>query len=217
VQKHSNKIVFFFFLFIMISFSSITLAAVDYNQIIVEDSSNYLDSGQKESLEGLIKKLPEIYRVVILNSTVPDVENASKTIFEYRKLSEDTILILVLTNDKQIFMYTGEALQKKGLNQEFFKQEINNYFVPYAQNGFVYDGLVQLVQEISKDLPKFLVAEKNSPKLPDQPKEMLATVIEEAPSEKSPIIYNIAGVIAIIIIGFVLSKGILTKRSIDKK
>ncbi|OEF98967.1 hypothetical protein BHF71_10500 [Vulcanibacillus modesticaldus] len=137
---------------------------------IIEDAYQYFTDEEIEFIKEEIEKLPENYKFIILSSITGDIKEISKALFNNRNFSQDTILILILKDDRKIYITTGDVLEKKGLDQEFFNREIESYFLPKVDEGNVAYALVNLARGISNDIPKQLVKEKNSPKIPTPPK-----------------------------------------------
>lgn len=145
-----------------------TNVKADSNKI-VEDTYNYFTNEEIKYIEQAATQLPEVYRFLILPkiSSDVDIKQMAESLFEFRSFSQDTIFILLITDEKKIYITTGEALQKKELNEEFFNTEIYKYFVPIAKDKkSTAEGLVELSKGISKDIPLFLETTKGSVKLP---------------------------------------------------
>lgn len=141
----------------------------DSSNTIVEDTFNYFSAEEKQYIEQTVNQLPEVYRFLLLPSISDDVDikQMAESLFKLRNFSQDTIFILLITDEKKIYITTGEALQKKDLNQEFFNTEIYKYFVPVAKDKkSIAKGLVGLSEGISKDIPLFIETKKSSVKLP---------------------------------------------------
>lgn len=186
------------------------------NFTYVEDTYQYFTFEEKLAIEEKIKQLPETYKVVVLPTVNGSIESAAESLFEYQDLSQDTILIILLTNDKSIYAFTGDALQQKGLDSLFFEQEIEKYFVPSVQSKSVSQALIDLIDGISMDIPKYLVKDKNAPKLPDPP-DTAVSVQEEVPWYKTNLVYGLIVVMVILIFGYIFSKDFYKKKSQQKK
>ncbi|HDT11775.1 MAG TPA: TPM domain-containing protein, partial [bacterium] len=167
---------FFFLMFIVIFVSlSQTSVANEMQNTFIEDKKDCFTSSEKEAIENEIKKLPENYRIIVIPSIHGDLDEIGRAIFTQRKLSQDTILILIVTENKKIMAFTGEVLANKGLNSSFFQREIELYFVPSVKEKGLSEATIELVKGISKDIPQFLVKDKNSPKIPDVPENVDAS------------------------------------------
>lgn len=186
------------------------------NFTYVEDTYQYFTFEEKLAIEEKIKQLPETYKVVVLPTVYGSIESAAESLFEYRNLSQDTILIILLTNDKSIYAFTGEALQQKGLDSLFFEQEIEKYFVSSVQSKPVSQALIDLIDGISADIPKYLVKDKNSPKIPDPPDTALSAQ-EEVPWYKTNLVYGLIAVMVILLFGYIFSKDLYKKKSQQNK
>ncbi len=199
-----------FFLLLMFAISplqQIVYANLNSSQeTIVEDSEAYFTQEERESIENEAKSLPEMYKIIILPSFHGKIEDIGQALFTYKKLPQDTILILVLTEDKQIMGMTGEALQKRGIDASFFQYEIETYFVPVINNTGLAQATIELVQGISKDIPKFIIKDKDSPKIPESPKNISFAKKEEEKKywDDSLIVYSMIGVGGILFLSWIM-------------
>ena len=205
------KTIFLLVFSIMLSSISLVYASEEKGNII-EDTYGYFTTDEQKGIESEVEKLPEIYKLIVLPTVYGSIENSGRAFFEHKGLSQDTILILILTDDKKIFAMTGEALKERGLDTPFFEQEIENYFVPSVKTKSVAEAIVDLVQGISSDLPKYIQKNKNSPKLPDPPKTLVIAKGLVNNWDFIKILYVSLSVVLIIIIGLIFSKGIYRKR-----
>lgn len=204
-MKRFSGIIFFLLILIsMFSFSHYSVLAESSDEIIIEDTQNYLTNTEKEYIEDEVKKLPENYKIIILPSIHGELDEMSKALFLHRNLSQDTILILVVTEDKKITAVTGEALQNKGLNKNFFSQEIANYFVPSELQQGLSVGIVQLTQGISKDIPKFLVKEKNSLTIPAKPENDTNSEHDQMFWERNKMVLFLTGILIFLFAWWIL-------------
>jgi len=213
LNKIMKKVYFFLILTILIlSSNTIVNANTKESFTYVEDTDQYFTVEEKLAIEEKIKKLPETYKVVVLPTVYGSIESAAESLFDYRDLSQDTILIILLTNDKSIYAFTGEALQQKGLDSLFFQQEIERYFVPSVKSKPVSQALIDLIDGISMDIPKYLVKDKNSPKLPDPPETVLSPQ-EDIPWYKTNLVYGLIVIVVILVLGYIFSKDFYKKKS----
>ncbi len=207
-------IVFSLLLCIFTSTSIVVEANSDDKYPIVEDSYKYFTDEEIQNIEITAKQLPEVYRYLILPSinSNTDIKEMAESLFNFRNFSQDTIFILVITDEKKIYITTGEALQKKDLNVEFFNNEIDKYFVPIVkEKKSIEQGLIELSKGISKDIPLYLETNKSSLKIP-QPPEDNEFVDEPEPSSSKSIIIWI-GIIA----AFLLALWLILKMYFNKK
>lgn len=227
-----NKVYFFLILTILIlsSYTVVNVSAttntstntstnttnINESFTYIEDTYQYFTFEEKVAIEEKIKQLPETYKVVVLPTVYGSVESAAESLFEYRDLSQDTILIILLTNDKSIYAFTGDALQQKGLDSLFFEQEIEKYFVPSVKSKSVSQALIDLIDGISVDIPKYLVKDKNSPKLPDPPDTALSAQ-EDVPWYKTNLVYGLIVLLLILLFGYIFSRDLHKKRSQQNK
>ncbi|MGD9676743.1 MAG: TPM domain-containing protein [Vulcanibacillus sp.] len=142
----------------------------DSNIVTVEDTYKVFTNEEVQNIEEVANSLPEVYRFVIFPTISEDVEIGAmaESIFETKNFSQDTIFILVITDERKIHITTGEALQKKELNELFFNTEILKYFVPVVKDKKgIPAGLVELIKGISNDIPQFIEKDKSSVELPE--------------------------------------------------
>ncbi len=203
--------IFVTFILLILSFN-LNVKAISQEKSSIEDSYHFFTDEEKSAMDDEINQLPEIYKIIILPTVHSSIENIGKTYFKHNNLSQDTILILVVTDDKKIFATTGEALQKKGLDDAFFQQAINNYFVPSAKTKHIYEALIDLIQGISKDIPKYIVNEKNPPKIQIPSEQAVSTPKNDEANHPSKLLYIIVTGVAVLVTGFIFSKGIYIKK-----
>lgn len=197
----------------MLSIHSPVQAVEGNNTYIIDDTYRFFTEDEKIKIQDEVKKLPETYKIVILPTVHGSIENSGKTIFKYQQLSQDTILIMVWTDDKKIYGTTGDFLKKKGLDDTFFQKEIDTYFVTNAKTKPVSEALISLIQGISKDIPKHIYKDKVTPKLPDPPKEDSMVIVDNEQTESnSKIIYGVLGLSAILVLGLIVTKGKFIKK-----
>ncbi len=167
-------IVFTLFLVVFVSAGVVVMADTNDNNLIIDDSSNYFTEKEIEYIEKIVIQLPETYRFYILPSLTSDsdINFLADSLFDIKKFSQDTIFILVVTDERKIHITTGDALQKKELNEEFFNNEIIKYFIPTViSKNDVAQGLAELAIGISKDIPLYLETSKTSVAIPEVPAE----------------------------------------------
>jgi len=161
----------------LFSFTLQSIARVkEDNQLkSIDDPNHYFTEDELMQLEKGIKDLPESYKIILLPSIKGSIEETAETFYKIRQYSQDTILIIAAAEQKEIFIITGEALEKKGLNKEFFTNEIDRYFVPTIKNDTLANALIYLMKGISKDISKQIIEteRKEVPKIPTPPKEAL--------------------------------------------
>lgn len=221
LNKIIKKVYFFLILTILILSSyTVVIAATNTNTmdsfLYVEDTYQYFTLEEKFAIEEKIKQLPETYKVIVLPTVYGSIESAAEWLFESRDLSQDTILIIILTNDKSIYAFTGDALQQKGLDSLFFEQEIEKYFVQSVKSKPVSQALIDLIDGISMDIPNNLVKDKNSPKIPDPPDTALSAQ-EDIPWYKTNLVYGLIVLLVILIFGYIFSRDLHKKRSQQNK
>lgn len=193
-------IVFSLLLCVFANTSLFVMASPDDKNLIVEDSNNYFTEEEILYIEKAAKQLPEVYRYLIIPSinSNTDIKQMAESLFNFRKFSQDTIFILVITDEKKIYITTGEALQKKDLNVDFFNNEIDKYFVPIVkEKKSIAQGLVELSKGISKDIPLYLETNKSSLTIPQPPEDNQYVDDSESSSNVLTIVW-----IGIIIISF---------------
>ena len=179
---------------------------------LIDDPNHYFTEEELKLMEKEIRELPESYKLIMLPSIKGSIEEAAKTFFNIRQYSQDTILILTVADQKQIFILTGEALEKKGLNKEFFSNKINQYFVPEIKNNTVANSLIWLMKGISRDISKQIIETegKDVPKIPTPPQEKL----QEDKSELvfRPIFWIISLTLSVILIWLIAKKTLKTHK-----
>ncbi len=137
---------------------------------MIEDESGYLTKEQKNVIENEIRSLPEVFRIILVPKIDSAIDVKAKELFTEKQLSEDTILILAVVEHREVYIMTGEALQKRGLNDPFFQKEISQFFVPVIKTGAIDQAMIQLTKGISKDITTSLrEKDKDSPKIPESP------------------------------------------------
>ncbi|TCS81264.1 putative membrane protein YgcG [Tepidibacillus fermentans] len=168
----------FIILFVMTLFflSHSVFAEEQLQKSMIEDDANYLSKEKKESIEKEMQHLPEVFRIVFLPKIDSAIDIKGKELFTEKQLPEDTILILAVVDQRKIQIITGEALQKKGLDDTFFQKEIEQYFVPGVKTGAMDQAFIQLTKGISKDIAAGIKVqdkkEKDSPKIPMPPQQV---------------------------------------------
>lgn len=179
---------------------------------LIDDLNHYFTDEELKLMEKEIKELPESYKLIMLPSIKGSIEEAAKTFFKIRQYSQDTILILTVAEQRQIFILTGEALEKKGLNKEFFSNKINQYFVPEIKNNTVANSLIWLMKGISRDISKQIIETegKDVPKIPTPPQEKLQ-------EDKSGFMFNsifwiISLILSLIFIWLIAKKTLKTRK-----
>lgn len=171
MRNIKRKICLIAIIFIFVNISAIVLAESSVEDVRIEDTNNYFTQEELTLIEDEILYLPEVYKFIILPSIDMDIKDMANLLFERRGFSQDTILILILTNDKRIYITTGEALQKKELNEDFFNIEIDKYFFPAVKEQSICQALLDLTIGISCDIPEHLAKEKSSIKIPNPVEE----------------------------------------------
>jgi len=83
----------------------------DSNIVTIEDSYKVFTNEEVQNIEEVANSLPEVYRFVIFPTISEDVEIGAmaESIFETKDFSQDTIFILVITDERKIHITTGEA------------------------------------------------------------------------------------------------------------
>jgi len=157
---------------VLLSFTShwIIFAQEPLQKSKIEDESGYLTLEQKTTIGKEIQSLPEVFRIIFIPKIDSAIDVKAKELFKEKQLAEDTILILAVVEHREVYIITGEALQKKGLNDVFFQKEINQYFVPAVKIGSIDEAIIQLTKGINKDITGNLSEkDKDSPKIPEAP------------------------------------------------
>ncbi|MFV9510235.1 TPM domain-containing protein [Tepidibacillus sp. LV47] len=175
LRVRQNLLMIFMLLFLF-AFSYTIFAKDQPQKSVVEDHSNFLTKEQKEAIEKEMNHLPEVFRIIFLPRIDSAIDVKAKELFMEKQLPEDTILILAIVDQRKIQIITGEALQKKGLDDSFFQKEIEQYFVPAVKIGAVDQAFIQLTKGISKDIVASIKEkekkEKDSPKIPEPPQQV---------------------------------------------
>lgn len=172
--KTSRKIV----LILIISLASMVLlpsaALADSNggQTVLVDLYDYFTSAEREAIEANARKLPESYRYMIMPVVEEDfdIKGDARKIFANRGFSQDTIFMLIYSGAHEIYITTGESLKQKKLDDEFFEQELETYFIPIVvAGGTVAQALIELTNAISRDIPGRIDTGKNEITIPEPP------------------------------------------------
>lgn len=192
-----------FLVLILSNQGRIIITKAEEKDFVVDDPYQYFSESDKERIENEVKKLPEIYKIIVLPSGKEGIDLEAKTMFQQRNFSQDTIMILIFTDQKEIFAVTGEALQKKGLDAAFFKTEIEQYFVPNVKAGSVPLALINLTKGISQDFSKYLVEKKDSPKIPETPIKLIAEEDHSSTNNVNQIVW-IVGLFILIVIFWIV-------------
>lgn len=195
----------FTFILIFLIFSLAIKVDANSNNII-DDNNQYFNSDERKAIESELEILPEFYKIIVLPSVTGTIEDTSTALFKHRQLSQDTILILVLTEDKKIFATTGEALEKKGLDEAFFKQEIENYFMPVINNESLSQAIIELAKGISMDVPNFIVKEKNMIRIPETPESAPKSDSEYDSWKNLKLLYWVGGLIIILMFWLLIKR-----------
>lgn len=221
LNKIMKKVYFFLILTILIlspytvvnaaTNTSLNTDTID-SFLYIEDTYQYFTLEERHAIEEKIKQLPETYKVIVLPTVYGSIESAAEWLFESRDLSQDTILIIILTNDKSIYAFTGDALQQKGLDSLFFEQEIEKYFVKNVKSKPVSQALIDLIDGISMDIPNNLIKDKNLPKIPDPPDTALSAQ-EDIPWYKTNLVYGFIALLIILLFGYIFSRDFHKKRA----
>jgi len=212
ISSGKAKFLILSLIFIVLFGFSLTTEAKSFQnnkENTIEDSTQLLSDADKEQIEKEGKRLPEIYKIIVLPTASDSIQETAKTYFEHRQFSQDTIMILILSDDREIFVMTGEALQKKGLDTAFFEKQITEHFVPSVKDGNITAAISNLMNGISNNIAKQLAdknEKKDAPKIPEPQNNIVASTNIEKASSKSNPLSMISGsiIILLIIIWFVL-------------
>lgn len=203
----TSKIIIILLIFVFVSAGTITYAESSSTDVLIEDTYGYFSQEEISVIEQEVLLLPEVYRFIVLPSIDMGIKDMAEFLFEHRGFSQDTILILLLTDDKQIYITTGEALQKKELNEEFFHTEIDKYFFPSVNDKSIAQALLELTKGISNDIPEYLAKEKSSIKIPNPVEESQDVEVNESTMYVQQIILVGAIILFIVILWIFFSKG----------
>lgn len=209
-----NRLIYFSLILtiLILSFPTFVDASTKQQFNFIEDKYNYFTEEEKLAIEEEIKNLPETYEIIVLPTVNGSVDKVAEEFFDYQEVTQDTILILVLTEDRKINIFTDEALEKRGIDENFFSLAIENYFNPSVKsNEPVSEALIDLINGISQDIPKYIASEKNAPKIPETP------AVESLPEEddswfKPNLIYGLIALTIIFLLGYIFSKGLYRRK-----
>lgn len=151
---------------------TMALAASLNSDKILSDPYNYFTEEEQLAIIETAKDLPESYRYLITPSDKSDydIKVDAKKIFNNLAFSQDTIFILIYSGEHEIYITTGDSLKQKNLDDQFFQQEIESYFIPnVSEQGNVADALIELTKGISRDIPSQLDTCKNEITIPESP------------------------------------------------
>ncbi len=148
------------------------VATSSNNNQILGDPFDYFTEEERAAIIETALELPESYRYLITpaDKTDYDIKTEAKKIFNNLEFTQDTIFILIYSGKREIYITTGDSLQQRKLDDQFFRQEIEAYFIPYVTNtGDVAGALIELTKAISKDIPSQLDTCKNEIAIPQSP------------------------------------------------
>ncbi len=148
------------------------LANNNGNDLILVDLYDYFTQAERDAIEANARKLPENYRYMIMPVTEDeyDIKADARKIFTNRGFSQDTIFLLIYSGAHEIYITTGDSLKQKKLDDEFFSQELETYFIPIVvAGGTVAQGLIELTNGISRDIPGRIDTGKNEITIPEPP------------------------------------------------
>jgi hypothetical protein len=151
---------------------TLAFAGVGGAEQIIDDPNDYFTPEERAAIIKSVQELPESYHYLIMPSTTADfdIKADANKIFSDRGFSQDTIFFLIYSGSRQIHITTGDSLKQKKLDDQFFTNEIEKYFIPFVSNGgTVADALVQLTKGISVDIPARLVSGKEEITNPEPP------------------------------------------------
>ncbi|MFA7502991.1 MAG: TPM domain-containing protein [Anaerovoracaceae bacterium] len=142
------------------------------SDLVLIDPYDYFTSEEKVAIEDNVRKLPETYRYLITPVTQDnyDIKADARKIFANRNFSQDTIFILMYSGARELYITTGDSLRQKKLDDQFFDQELEAYFIPIVvAGGTVAQALIELTNGISRDIPGRIDTGKNEITIPEPP------------------------------------------------
>lgn len=124
---------------------------------IVQDQAKIFKKDERKNLEESLKQTPGIYKVVVVESTEPEAkspdEYAQKLFAEY-KLEEDSMLMVLDKQKKDLGVYAGPKLVQQGAKSELLKGKLTAYFDPWKNTDKFDQGISQFAKEVQNELSK---------------------------------------------------------------
>ncbi|MCR8986725.1 TPM domain-containing protein [Brevibacillus laterosporus] len=124
---------------------------------IVQDQAKIFKKDERKNLEESLKQTPGNYKVVVVESTEPEAkspdEYAQKLYAEY-KLEEDSLLMVLDKQKKDLGVYAGPKLVQQGAKSELLKGKLTAYFDPWKNTDKFDQGISQFAKEVQSELSK---------------------------------------------------------------
>ncbi|TPG82984.1 septation ring formation regulator EzrA [Brevibacillus laterosporus] len=124
---------------------------------IVQDQAKIFKKEERKNLEESLKQTPGTYKVVVVESTEPEAktpdEYAQKLFADY-KLEEDSLLMVLDKQKKDLGVYAGPKLVQQGAKSELLKGKLTAYFDPWKNTAKFDQGISQFVKEVQNELSK---------------------------------------------------------------
>lgn len=124
---------------------------------IVQDQAKIFKKDERKNLEESLKQTPGNYKVVVVESTEPEAkspdEYAQKLYAEY-KLEEDSLLMVLDKQKKDLGVYAGPKLVQQGAKSELLKGKLTAYFDPWKNTAKFDQGISQFAKEVQSELSK---------------------------------------------------------------
>ncbi|OAJ74939.1 septation ring formation regulator EzrA [Brevibacillus sp. SKDU10] len=124
---------------------------------IVQDQAKIFKKDERKNLEESLKQTPGNYKVVVVESTEPEAkspnEYAQKLYAEY-KLEEDSLLMVLDKQKKDLGVYAGPKLVQQGAKSELLKGKLTAYFDPWKNTAKFDQGISQFAKEVQSELAK---------------------------------------------------------------
>ncbi len=198
----------------------IGLAVSVTNNPTLADPYDYFTEEEQTAIIETAQALPERYRYLIIPSDTNeyDIKTDAKKIFNNLDFSQDTIFILIYSGKREIYITTGDLLEQKNLNDQFFQQEIETYFIPYVSDtSNVAGALIELTKGISKDIPSQLDTFKNEVTIPISPDSDSSVLLNCDEEGLNPWIVIVSIIVLLLVILLIIIIMLNRKRSNAKQ
>lgn len=177
----------------------------DKTDAVVQDDANYVKKEDRQKFAETIKKFPDQYKVVVVESTQPEAANADEyahKLYDKYNLPENSMVIVLDIDTEQVGVYAGEGMQQKGAKLEMLHDKLTSYYEPYRNQKQYIKGIELFIQEVNAEMERIGAT-------PKTPVGETAAPVTAAPKDKSFLasipwwLYAIAIVFVVAIVGMV--------------
>jgi septation ring formation regulator len=153
----SNTLKIFTLLILLLIWFNITIPTAyaqfpERGDALIVDPSNSLEQEDQKRLSEYLGSLPHSYVVVFLERIEGEGTNYTKQLFDHYKLSPNHLLLVVTTDDGQLYHTFGQLAKEEGLSDELILKNKEINYNNYIQDKNYTTGVRALVQSVETEL-----------------------------------------------------------------